>query len=58
MSELGEKEPECCENCKWHKRDSYEEVWYCTNPESKKNGRYTSYRYHCEKHEVKDHGRR
>lgn len=36
-----ESEKECCFNCFWHKFDSKENGYMCTNPESDACGDYT-----------------
>lgn len=51
MSELLGEQEECCGNCRFHKRDRYEGVWFCINKESEMYGRHTRNEHQCEKHE-------
>lgn len=46
--DLGEKKPECCGTCKYHKK---EDDWVCDNPDSDCYADYTEYSDFCENFE-------
>ena len=45
---VGEKKPECCGTCKYHKK---EDDWVCDNPDSDCYTDYTEYSDFCENFE-------
>lgn len=53
MSDSMWEQEECCGNCRYHKRDPYEGVWFCTNRKSEMKWRHTRYEYRCDKYEKK-----
>ena len=41
----------CCGNCKYHKHESVDDGWICTNPESDYVADWTEYSDYCSDYE-------